>query len=88
MNTLTVYTGSFCQPCKLLKATLKNLDIRFDIKDVDEDADHFEAIGIRGVPTIVITDSSGNELYRVVGNKSAAFLIDMCDDYGILVGGE
>lgn len=85
-NTLSVYTASFCQPCKQLKATLDNLDIEYQVKDADNDPDDFTSMSVRNVPTIIVTDEDGKEVFRASGNKSSGYLLDMCMEYSIAVG--
>ncbi len=62
---VTVYSTSWCGPCKAVKKFLKDNNISFTDHDVESDAAAFKAMlmitgGMRGVPVIVI----GNDFMR------------------------
>jgi thioredoxin-like negative regulator of GroEL len=61
------YGSSWCQPCKLLDRTLKQLT-GFDVVkyDVDEWEDLANEKGIRNVPVLIFYDGD-NEVDRLVG---------------------
>lgn len=59
MNTLMMFTGSWCKPCLSFKPTIKKVledypDVKLDIIDVDENQDLVAEKGIKAVPTIMM----------------------------------
>lgn len=64
---ITVYSASWCGPCKLLKPSLKREGIEFTNVDIDANLEATSKAGVRGVPTTVITDDDGVEVARIVG---------------------
>lgn len=74
---IVMFTGSWCQPCKRMKPTFKEMseqmgdDIRFaemDIEQVPETAQH---LGIRSVPSLALfVDGMVREIFAGTMNKS------------------
>ena len=64
------FSASWCTPCKVLAATLKDAE---GITNVDVDADRDKAIefGVRSVPTLVFL-KDGKEVERKTGLMSIA----------------
>lgn len=73
---LIKFSASWCQPCKTLANLLSTVDLPCDIEEIDIDADHDTPAKfmVRGVPTLVAVDDSGNEIDRMVGATSAQAL--------------
>lgn len=74
---VTVYTADWCGPCRMLKAAFKKAgikvkkegvkqDLEYEPIDIDACAKEAKEAGVRGVPTIVITDYEGKDT-RIVG---------------------
>ena len=69
MMKLLKFGAGWCSPCKMLTAIIDNVDLPYEIDNIDID-DQFELAqqyNIRGVPTLVLIDDVGNELKRNVG---------------------
>lgn len=62
------FSASWCNPCKMLSATLKDVqtDIPIQEIDIDENMDAAREFGIRGVPTLVMLDGN-TEIKRKSG---------------------
>ena len=67
MKILKFY-AEWCGPCKMLTKTLEGYN-EVEIQEIDIDQDQETAIKymIRGVPTLVLVDDSGNEIRRKAG---------------------
>jgi len=65
------FTASWCQPCKSLAKNLEeaNLSLPVEVVDIDVQSDIAVEYGIRGVPTLVLTDGTV-EIKRLVGSKT------------------
>ena len=68
MTEVLKFSATWCGPCKMLAATLKNVE---GITDVDIDADRQKAIdfNVRSVPTLVFLQD-GKEVERKTGLMS------------------
>ena len=65
-----------------VKAKLE--EFAFRKVDIEENPDATEAFSIRGVPTLIILGSSGEELYRYVGPLSpseALLVLEQFDEH-------
>ena len=72
MKKLTVYSASWCGPCKMLKPTLENLKSEgyaIDIIDIDENQFEAQAQNITSVPTLILYED-GVEVARGSGAAS------------------
>ena len=69
------FTASWCQPCKSLAKNLEeaNLSLPVEVVDIDVQSDIAVEYGIRGVPTLVLTDGT-IEIKRLVGSKTVTEL--------------
>lgn len=65
----TVVSGKWCAACSVLKASLTDANIEYDVIDVDtqEGMDYCAKHHISGLPATVITDVEGNVIRKVVG---------------------
>lgn len=62
------FSASWCQPCKMLTNTLKEIDTDVPVSeiDIDEHMDAAREFGIRGVPTLVMLEGN-TEIKRKSG---------------------
>lgn len=72
------FSATWCGPCKMLQATIDSIHPPVDIQNVDieEDFEVARQYNIRGVPTLVMLDDSGNEIKRVSGTKTKEQLLE------------
>jgi thioredoxin-like negative regulator of GroEL len=65
------FHATWCEPCKALSKVIeRNKDkVTCDIQevDIDQDMESAKAMGVRGVPTMVLIDDSNTEIRRHVG---------------------
>ena len=77
---MLVFSAEWCGPCKALKPTLLQLDQdRIVYYDIDRNIEERELYQIRAVPTIILLDSEGIELDRLMGSQSLRKLQDLLD---------
>lgn len=75
------FSASWCQPCKMLTNTLKDVqtDVQISEIDIDENEKIVRDYNIRGVPTLVMLDGN-TEIKRKSGmmmkNELEAWLND------------
>ncbi len=74
---VTVYSATWCGPCKMLKPALKKAGIEFTDVDVDANAEDADKAKIRGLPTVVISNDEGKEVRRTVGMLSPKQIADI-----------
>lgn len=63
------FGASWCSPCKMLQNIIDGITTEVEIEsiDIDEDPKLAQQYNIRGVPTLVMVDDTGNEIKRNVG---------------------
>jgi len=73
-NKILKFSASWCGPCKSMAAVLKRITLPVAVQEIDVDDNHEQAAqyAIRGVPTLVLVDSTGKEVSRLVGSKNEA----------------
>ena len=78
MKKIFYFSAPWCGPCKVLGPKMEKLSNKLPITkiNVDEDTNTSVKYGIRNVPTLILTDQSGKELNRLVGNVSEQQVID------------
>lgn len=70
---LIKFSSSWCGPCKSLSSNLTKLDLSgfsFQEVDIDKEPSLAQQHNVRGIPTLILLDSEGNELRRLVGMQS------------------
>ena len=71
---LVKYGSTWCSPCQSLKKTLESVDlssVEFYEIDIDENPEAASDAKVRGVPTMIIYNDSGEEVSRKVGTLNA-----------------
>jgi thioredoxin 1 len=72
MRKILYFTASWCAPCKALSPIMDSLQgqINFDKIDVDSNTDLSAQYGVRGVPSLILLDETGEVKGRLVGLQS------------------
>jgi len=89
------FWAHWCGPCKKMdsdvwsKEEIKELMENFiPVKiDIDIDSKNASKYGARSIPTIMITDSWGNELYKSVGYKDKNAILKLLTNFSVNLGG-
>lgn len=68
------FSAEWCAPCKMLQKTLDEMALPYPVEniDIDKKPDLAGEFGIRGVPTLILVTSEGNEQGRLVGGQTKA----------------
>lgn len=67
------FSADWCSSCKSLSSNLSKLDLKglsFQEVDIDKEPTLAQQHNVRGIPTLILLDSEGNELRRLVGMQS------------------
>jgi thioredoxin 1 len=79
MKLLKFY-ATWCAPCKGLSQVIETAKDKINIPieeiDVDQNMDMARKYNIRGVPVMILTDDSGREIRRKVGNVDESTLLN------------
>lgn len=70
---LIKFSANWCGPCKSLSANLEKVDLNglsFHEVDIDKEPSFSQQHNVRGIPSLILLDSEGNELRRLVGMQS------------------
>jgi len=73
------FSAPWCQPCKQLGPVMEDLERSgMNVKKVncDYDAITVEKYKIRNIPTLVLTNMSGDEIKRTTGNKTKEQILE------------
>tara|TARA_R110000796_G_scaffold138614_1_gene254738 strand:+ start:351 stop:599 length:249 start_codon:yes stop_codon:yes gene_type:complete len=72
MKKILYFTASWCAPCKALSPIMDSLQgqINFDKIDVDSNTDLSTQYGVRGVPSLILLDETGEVKGRLTGVQS------------------
>ena len=69
MSKLYYFSAPWCGPCKILGPVMDQSGLPFQKINVDNDTELSSKYGVRSVPTLLLVDSTGNEIKRLVGNN-------------------
>lgn len=71
MKKILKFSATWCGPCKMLAATIKDVDLGVPVEDIDADEHPYliKKYAVRGVPTMVLLDGE-TEVARLVGMKT------------------
>lgn len=66
------FSAPWCGPCKVFKPAFQEVmekfsDVEVEYIDIDDQQIFASELGIRSVPTIIITDNDGKEVFRKSG---------------------
>ena len=72
MKKILYFTASWCAPCKALSPIMDSLQgqINFDKIDVDSNTDLSTQYGVRGVPSLILLDETGEVKGRLTRVQS------------------
>lgn len=82
-NKILKFSASWCGPCKSMAAVLNRINLPVAVQEIDVDDNHEQAAqyAIRGVPTLILVDSTGKEVSRLVGSKNEAEIKNWISQY-------
>lgn len=84
MNVM-YFSTAWCQPCKMFKpvvqAVSQELSVPVNFVNAEYDASLVDRYSITSVPTIIIADASGGEVFRNTGVMSREQLISVLSRY-------
>ncbi len=80
-HVLLYFSAKWCQPCKVMSKSVEEIrdahpEFLVSKIDIEEQADFAGAYKIRSLPTVLLIDSEGTEIVRVVGARSSKDLED------------
>jgi len=72
------FSADWCRPCKKLTETLDQMVLPYVVenKDIDKEPGLAGDYAVRGVPTMILVDSEGKELSRLVGPRTKADIME------------
>ena len=83
MKTLLKYEAPWCNGCKVLTNLLKDVDlsgIEVVPINIDVDTASTKAYNVRSIPTLVLLDSTGEEIRRSTGALTKDQLVKFLGD--------
>ena len=73
MKHILYFTADWCNPCKKVKQIVEELNrdsaVKFQIIDVDQEAQIANAMNVRSVPTFIVI-KNGSEIKRAIGAQT------------------
>lgn len=84
------FSATWCGPCRVMKKTVDKVkemeefkEVTFNEYDVDEDSslDLVNKFSIKSLPTLIICDENNEEIGKIIGNVTEAFLVQSLKDY-------
>lgn len=82
MNSIIKFSATWCKNCPTLSKVLYSIPLGFTTLvevDIDQEPDMAKAYNIRMLPTLVLLNSTGEEIKRCSGVKSKDFLLQFLD---------
>ena len=78
MKKILYFSAGWCSPCRTLGPIMESVSdqVNYQKIDVDNNQDLSIKYGVRNIPTLVLVDSSGNELNRSTGVMQKQQIID------------
>jgi thioredoxin 1 len=78
MKKIIYFTASWCAPCKSLSPIMDSLQgqINFDKIDVDSNTDLSTQYGVRGVPSLILLDETGEVKGRLTGVQTKESILN------------
>lgn len=74
---LIKFSATWCAPCKVLTNMLRNFkEVPLKNVDIENDTELVKKYNVRKVPTMVLVDENGEELWRHVGVISEEDLVE------------
>jgi len=72
MKKFLYFFGTYCQPCKQLGPIMNEVAQTCNVEkiDIDSNPTMTQQFSVRGVPTVVLVDNSGQEITRFVGVRT------------------
>lgn len=81
MNLLYFYSNN-CGSCKGYSTTVDKLATELKLTPHKQNIDEIKPLyKLDGIPTIILTDDDGNEIWRSVGNVAYNYLITAINQY-------
>ena len=81
--TLLKFSSVHCQPCKQLSSVMQSLkELPFNVQDinVDKETGITKMWNVRSIPTLVLLDSTGEEIRRSTGALTKDQLMKVLGD--------
>lgn len=81
---LYYYFTKGCSSCKEYNLVARQLALDFNIDEVEEIdvGEQLARHSLKGVPTIIVEDEEGNEVFRSLGNTPIKYLEEAYDKRG------
>lgn len=90
LKTIVKFSAEWCQPCKTFAKVFHNVkemdeykDIEFkelDIENDDEGIVLTEKYQVKSVPTTILLDENGEQLFKVIGNAPQNDFIEIINE--------
>ena len=74
MKKILYFSAGWCGPCKQLGPVMDKLSsegLNIQKIDVDNNQDTSMTYSVRSIPCLILVDSGGNEIKRLVGGQTA-----------------
>jgi len=75
------YTGTWCQPCKVLSPIMSEVErevngVQFQTIDVDQNRESAAQDGVSSIPSVLFI-KNGQEVDRFIGVRSKSIILDL-----------